>query len=609
MNKQTILGALCILVAVGLYCYQSFIAPQPPPPPVKPETTVTVPSGEGQAPATTLSNVPKIEDVQTQALDKKLENTYVLENDYIAVYFTNFGGAIREVSLKKYARAIQYRDDPLNHPYVFNETTSAIPYPPALNIIWEKNNINAEDATVSYVTEEANENVVRFSANIGGIRVIREYTINKTGSDKDPYVISHKSYFENSSDEARNIGEIYFNIGTVSPSLADIGGYSLTFVFNDGNKTRYEHANSLSPSTGFLGFGKREKFKPYDSQQNTDIAKIHWAAVKNQFFTAILIPKTEADKEIYGDSVFAKGVDFSSIAETQDAKYGLNGSIAFNLGVVQPNTSKELSLDYYVGPKEFSRLQVLGKSLDDIMDFGMFGFFSKILLTMMKWINQAVPNWGLTIICLTIIIKLLLWPLSAKAARSSKRMQKLQKPLAEIREKYKDNPQRQQKETMLLFKEHKVNPAAGCWPMLIQIPIFIGLYMMLRSASELRFAEFLWIHDLSKPDTVAQLWNVPLNILPFFMMTSSFIQMRLMPTPSTDNAQMKMMKWMPVMFFFFCYNFSAGLTLYWTVQNLFSIGQQLWTNRMPDPEGDQTFVEHPVKEKTNKWSKPKAKKK
>jgi YidC/Oxa1 family membrane protein insertase len=135
---------------------------------------------------------------------------------------------------------------------------------------------------------------------------------------------------------------------------------------------------------------------------------------------------------------------------------------------------------------------------------------------------------------------------------------------------------------MRLFKENKVNPLGGCIPVLITIPFFIGFFSMLQSASDLRFASFLWVSDLSAPDTVAHLFGLPLNIMPLFMGATMIIQMRLTPTPTTDNAQATMMKVMPWMFTLFCYNFASGLALYSTINGLFTIGQQLVINRMPE---------------------------
>ena len=225
----------------------------------------------------------------------------------------------------------------------------------------------------------------------------------------------------------------------------------------------------------------------------------------------------------------------------------------------------------------------MGNEQDLVMQFGFLGFFSKLLLAFMYLIHSVVPSWGWSIVIMTICIKLLFWPLTAKASRSQKRMASIQGPMAELKEKHKDNPQKMQQETLKLFKEHQVNPVAGCLPMLIQMPIFLGLFYMLRTASELRFESFLWVSDLSLPDTQFMVGGFPINILPMIMGVTMFLQMSMMPvSPTADPMQQKIFKFLPFIFLVFLYNFSSGLVLYWTVQNILTIIQQKIINSRPD---------------------------
>jgi YidC/Oxa1 family membrane protein insertase len=195
-----------------------------------------------------------------------------------------------------------------------------------------------------------------------------------------------------------------------------------------------------------------------------------------------------------------------------------------------------------------------------------------------------VHNYGLAIIVMTLILKTLFLPLTLTAARSGKRMQKIQPQMQALREKYKDNPQKLNQATLELFKTNKVNPMGGCLPILITIPFFVGFFVMLQSASELRFQEFLWAKDLTAPDTVGRIFGLPINIMPLLMGITMIVQMRLVPTPTVDNAQQKIFKIMPYFFTLVCYNFSCALALYSTVGNLFTIGQQLVINRMKDDD-------------------------
>jgi YidC/Oxa1 family membrane protein insertase len=257
-----------------------------------------------------------------------------------------------------------------------------------------------------------------------------------------------------------------------------------------------------------------------------------------------------------------------------------------------------LAGELYVGPKEYTRLDKLGHREDLVMQFSrgmgkifLSGVVSPALNKLMKWTNSFVGNWGVAIILMTILLKVISLPFTLAASKSAKRMQKLTPLMQAVREKYKDNPQKLNQATMELFKEHKVNPAGGCIPVLITIPLFIGFFTMLQGTAELRFQSFLWAHDLSAPDTVAHIFGLPLNIMPLLMGVTMFFQMKLTPSPTTDNMQAKIFKFMPFFFTAICYNFSCALALYSTINGLFTIGQQLVVNKYtktdptPTPHG------------------------
>ena len=306
-------------------------------------------------------------------------------------------------------------------------------------------------------------------------------------------------------------------------------------------------------------------------------ARIEWSSVKNQFFASVLSSGTVAG------NVFVYPVEAPSDVVNQPGRLGISGSVGYELGTLATGESKSLDFQYFVGPKEFKRLQAMGNEQDLVMQFGFLGFFSKLLLAFMYLIHSVVPSWGWSIVIMTICIKLLFWPLTAKASRSQKRMASIQGPMAELKEKHKDNPQKMQQETLKLFKEHQVNPVAGCLPMLIQMPIFLGLFYMLRTASELRFEPFLWVSDLSLPDTQFVVGGFPINILPMIMGVTMFLQMSMMPvSPTADPMQQKIFKFLPFIFLIFLYNFASGLVLYWTVQNILTIIQQKIINSRPD---------------------------
>jgi YidC/Oxa1 family membrane protein insertase len=196
-----------------------------------------------------------------------------------------------------------------------------------------------------------------------------------------------------------------------------------------------------------------------------------------------------------------------------------------------------------------------------------------------------MPYW-LAIVVITVIIKLLFWPLTNASTKSMKRMAALQPQMKAIQEKYKDDPAKMNRKVMEFMKEHRVNPLGGCLPVLLQMPVFFGFFLMIRSAIELRGAEFFWACDLSKADTIAfvPFLNFPINPLPLLMGATMLWQARLTPVaPGMDPMQQNIMKYMPLMFLFILYNFSAGLTLYWTVQNLLSIAQMKLTKAKDEP--------------------------
>jgi YidC/Oxa1 family membrane protein insertase len=216
------------------------------------------------------------------------------------------------------------------------------------------------------------------------------------------------------------------------------------------------------------------------------------------------------------------------------------------------------------------------------MQFGFFKWLCVLLVPTLNFFHALLPNYGVAIILLTLLVRIIFWPLTHKSTESMKRMQAIQPRLKEIQAQFKSEPQKLQQETWALYREHKVNPMSSCLPMLIQIPVFIALFTVLRSAVELRFAPFLWIADLSEPENLfpGLLPLVPaLNILPFFMAGTMLLQSKLTPAMG-DPAQQKMMMWMmPAMMLFMFYSMPSALVLYWTVSQVLAIVQLLWQKR------------------------------
>ena len=232
----------------------------------------------------------------------------------------------------------------------------------------------------------------------------------------------------------------------------------------------------------------------------------------------------------------------------------------------------------YIGPKEFDRFRALGYGTKKLINFGFFGAIAEALLIAMKWVHQYIPNWGVAIIIITFLVKVIFFPLTYSSTKSMAKMQELQPKIKALRSKYKKakqdiNQRRQMNEEMMkLYKEHGINPAGGCLPLLIQLPVFWGIFRMLVVAVEFRHAPFaLWITDLSVKD--------PYYITPVLMGVTQFISQKMTPT-SADPSQAKMMLIMPFVMTIFFINFQSGLVLYWLASNVLQIGQQAIMNKM-----------------------------
>ncbi len=504
------------------------------------------------------------------------EEIYYLENDFIKVAFTNLGGAIKEVALKKYPA-----EQGSPRPYVFNAHHET----PALAISLSETDGGVREYAPAYRLASREDNRIAFIRTLrAGLDVWRTYELSNAAEGPEPYVISHTTRFSNQTASTFNVDRIFVNAGTAAPTDADPRGFSLNAGIYDGHSAQFTGLSKFEEG-GFMGLFHR----PARPEGFRVPGPAYWVSVKNQFFAGILTPANP------GSGAYFKPVDFPPGKDRQTIPKGITAALECEFPPVKAGEESALNLGYYAGPKEYPRLSKMVQRQDLIMQFGWFGLISKAMLHILIALERLAGNFGAAIILMTVCLRLALWPITAKAAQSSKKMARLQGPISEIREKYKDNPQKQQREMMKLWKAHKINPAAGCIPLLIQFPIFIGFYFMLRSASELRFAHFLWINDLSLPDTVARVAGFPFNPLPLVMAVSMFYQMRLMPAPTVDSTQQKIFQFMPFIFLLFCYNFSSGLVLYWTISNFFSIFQQLMTNRKKDPgeAGPSVSPAHP----------------
>jgi YidC/Oxa1 family membrane protein insertase len=299
-------------------------------------------------------------------------------------------------------------------------------------------------------------------------------------------------------------------------------------------------------------FGDIEKGKAAYPKTSED----GWIAMLQHYFLAAWLPKPGTPREFYirrVDNLNAAGVIVPAPA-------------------LQPGSSATVSVPLYAGPQEQDKLAKLAPGLDLSVDYGWLTIIAVPLFWLLSWFYNWVGNWGIAIIILTVIIKLIFYPLSEASYRSMAKMRVLAPKLQRLKEQYGDDRQRMQQAMMELYKTERINPLGGCLPIVVQIPVFIALYWVLLASVELRHAPFmLWIHDLSRPD--------PWFILPLLMGATMIIQTRLNPEPP-DPVQAKVMKIMPIAFSIFFFFFPAGLVLYWLVNNVLSILQQWNINRV-----------------------------
>jgi len=341
--------------------------------------------------------------------------------------------------------------------------------------------------------------------------------------------------------------------------------WSATFY---GQFRRDSHQPETESSTGmrpFLGAALREKDKNYSKYDFSDIddetvkASIQggWLAFVQHYFVTAWVPPQESNnryslRKLQGNDIYLMAVTGEKIN-------------------VAAGSSAEYKVDLYIGPKNQDVLKQMSPYLDLTIDYGFLWMLAKPLFAVLQMIHSVLGNWGWSILLLTIFVKILLYPLSAASLKSMAKMRTLQPEMARIKELYGDDRQKAGQEQMALFKKHRVNPLGGCFPMLLQMPVFIALYWVLSESVEIRHSPWIiWIQDLSAKD--------PLFILPLIMGASMFLMQKLQPAP-TDPMQAKVFQLMPIVFTFFFLMFPAGLVLYWTVNNLLSILQQWYVNR------------------------------
>lgn len=538
MDKRALIGiALSILVLV---VYQQFVTwyygvPPEGQAPVtekngieKSAASPAQPSGMPSAPVPTTQPIPAPVSATEAAKDVTVET-----DNYVAV-FTTRGARLKSFKLKKFRSAV----DEKSPPFEIVQTAPGVPLP--LGIRWQAP-VPLEDTELLYSVK-------------GG-------DLKLTGEAKSPLV------FHGQASGGALITKSFVFSGSTYPIQLEI-----SVKVNDGTApipelllTAKSDQSVPYPDAPFEGFIALVDNKIH-REPSVDVAKGHefagdvaWAGFGHTYFFFALLPENGAHHKL---TLRQEGPSLTA-------------------AISGPAVSDRYTL--FIGPKDLDTLRPLGKGFERSIDFGYFGFIAIPFLYVLHFFHRFTGSYGLDIVLLTVLIKVLMAPLTHKSFVSMKQMQKLQPQMERLKEKYGDDKEKLNKEIMELYRRNGVNPLGGCLPMVAQFPVFIGLYNALSTPIELRHAPFMWIKDLSRPDweslpfTVGD-WHLGIPVLTILMGASMFVQQWMTPSAGDPN-QRKMMMLMPLMFTFMFVSFPAGLTVYWLINNILSIGQQYWINR------------------------------
>ena len=553
MDKKTILAfALSFVVLVG---WSLFFSPEPKQAPIEKDTAAQniQPTPIGEKSPAKVATVPSSKPVTAaerpviRVDEKKIE----IDTPLYKVVFSNVGPTIKSFKLKKYRQTINP-----DSPYV--------------------ELVTLEQGMGDYLTVQFDGNTVG-NVNIKAFSVDKDYL--KLNQDSEPASI----VFQGTNPNGIAITQTYrffpdrygidLAVTATNPTTTPING-----VFRA--TLRSVPPNDKGSYYAYVGFAlflddKLDEIEVEDpGEEESARGKIGWFGWEDNYFISAIAPEVPAKGSFTGKHLS------SGVME------GVFLPAAISL---PPSTQATSEYQLYIGPRDLGILKQFGKSLDQAINFGWTDIIAKPLLYILHFFYQYVHNYGLAIILLTVLVKILFWPLTHKSYKSMKEMQKLQPRMAKLREKHKGDKQKLNQEMMGLYKTYKVNPMGGCLPMVVQIPVFFALFRVLGACIELRHAPFmLWINDLSAPDRLFHFsFQIPfmtppygIPVLTLLMGGSMFLQQKMTPTPG-DPTQAKIMMFLPVIFTFMFINFPSGLVLYWLVNNLLSIGQQYRIYKKP----------------------------
>ncbi len=543
-----------LLLAIGLSFLVFFVwsitfAPKPSETPTeqtlaqKPAESPAAKAGEGAtpAPAATPAQETTARNVEASPVDRAAREI-VVDTRLYRMTLSEQGGAVKSMVLKNYRETVE-KDSPLKELIPEGTGSTVISSFGAESGSGGAQALYTAGIEGNKIDVQGQPQELRFTyASPSGIRIEKTYRFSP-----ESYLIDLKVQIQNQGSQAVQ-GVLKLGLRHPIPKDASSYGFQGPLGLIDGSL-------------------KEVKIKDIEKEGQLQ-GNLHWIAIEEHYFMESLINNTP------GPGIMA--VSYAvPIVENQLVK---------ETGEIAPGSSYSLDCSIFMGPRSLSVLKAAGNDLDKAINFGWVEIIAKPCLYFMNFIYSFIPNYGIAIIILTIITRLIFWPLATKSYKSMNDMRKLQPLMQEIRQKYKDDKARINQETMALYKTYKINPMGGCLPMLIQLPVFFALYRMLYQAIELRHAPFFgWINDLSAPDRLFHFdFKIPFMTEPYgipvltLIMGGTMLLQQKMSPQAGDPTQAKMMMLMPIVFTFIFINFPSGLVLYWLVSNIVSIGQQYY---------------------------------
>jgi YidC/Oxa1 family membrane protein insertase len=524
--------------------------------------------------STTTTSVP--------AFDSSLpEQTIVLTNATTRYTFTSRGGGLKEIELLKYPETISARwrrqNESASNGVATLNTHAAVP---VLSVLGDPALVGDGNFTLTRINDE-----IRAEKDFAdGLVITKEFHLSSN------YLVNASVSLKNDSSQPLVLPAQEYVVGAATPMDVDDSGMYLGSMWSDGKTYIDTPVTYFNTNTLVFGIIPRKPTPEFHAGDGN----VFWAAAHNQFFALLAMTPTNAPAQ----AVVARPIALPAFAAAQQnpnapLPRGIETALVYPSQTLTAGSSLDRTITLFAGPKEFRTLSVIGDQFQNHAELAMnFGtgysgfwgigtFFAKLLLSAMNWLHDVTKlSYGWTIVVITILMRVVFWPLTAISLRSAKKMQALAPEVKALKEKYKDDQQKFTQKQMELWKKHKVNPMSGCLPMLVQMPVFFGFLAMIRCAIELRGAHWLWVADLTKPDTVFMIpgINFPFNLLPLLMVGAMVWQAHLQPaSPGMDPSQQKMMRYMPLMFLLFLYNYSSGMALYMTVSTLAGILQTRMT--------------------------------